>query len=45
MITLIRLWVAGIFIRLSEFNRDIAVFFVDGKWPVSSKKSKYIVTR
>ena len=44
MITLIRLWVAGIFIRLSEFNRDIAVFFVDGKWPVS-KKSKYIITR
>jgi len=44
MITLIRLWIAGIFIRLSEFNRDIAVFFVDGKWPVS-KKSKYIITR
>jgi len=44
MITLIRLWVARIFIRLSEFNRDIAMFFVDGKWPVS-KKSKYIVTR
>ena len=43
MITLIRLWIAGIFIRLSEFNRDIAMFFIDGKWPVS--KSKYIVTR
>ena len=44
MLLLIRLWIASLFIHLAEFNRDIAVLIVDGKWP-TPKKQKYIVTR
>ena len=44
MLLLIRLWVASLFLHLAEFNRDISILIVDGKWPVS-KKQKYIVTR